>query len=448
MSDPASPRFPGGLPPVRARRLALPGRTVPGRIARFLRILGPGVTTGASDDDPSGIATYATVGAQLGYTTLWTAPLTFPLMAAVQFTCAKIGMVTGMGLAGVVRAHYGRKLLYPAVLLVFVANTINAGADIGAVAAAINLVVPAVPIWVLVTPVAATILALQIWGSYRVMAATFRVLALALLAYIGAGFLAQPDWGAVARGTFAPSISLDGMFLTALIAILGTTISPYLFFWQANQQVEEEVAQERVELWQRSGATDTELAHAAIDVNVGMLLANVVFYFVILTTAATLNRAGQQELSTAADAAQALRPLAGDLAGALFAVGIIGAGFLAIPVLTASAGYAVSEAFGWSNGLSAKLGQARRFYAVIAVSTVLGAMIDFLGINPIRALFWTAVINGILAGPLLIVIMLIANNPKIMGERTNGRWTNVLGWAAAGAMLAAAAGLALTWGTP
>jgi Mn2+/Fe2+ NRAMP family transporter len=347
----------------------------------------------------------------------------------------------------VLRQHYGKKLLYPAVLMLVVANTINAGTDIAAIAAAINLLLPAIPIWLLVAPIAAVILALQIWGSYRLIANTFRWLTLALLAYIAAGFLARPDWGEVLRGTIIPNIRFDSTFLTALVAILGTTISPYLFFWQASEETEEEVSMGRTRLWQRKGATNAELRYAAWDVNIGMLFANIVFYFVVLTSAATLFKDGQHTINSAADAAQALRPLAGDLAGLLFALGIIGAGFLAVPILTGSAAYGVSEAFGWSYGLEKKPWKAKQFYGVIAASTVLGVAIDFLGINPIQALYWTAVINGILAGPLLILIMLVANNRKIMGERVNNAWINLLGWAATATMLTAAVGLFLTWGT-
>lgn len=417
----------------------------PNPIKRFLKVLGPGVITGASDDDPSGIATYSTVGAQLGYATLWTAPITFPLMASVQYICARIGMVSGMGLAGILRAHYGRKILYPAVLLLIIANTINAGADLGAIAAAINLVLP-LPVWLLTPVVTAVILALQVWGSYRLIARIFRWLTLALLAYIGAGFLARPDWGEVLRNTLIPQIRFDATFLQALVAILGTTISPYLFFWQASQEVEEEVQMGRTRLWQRQGATDAELKYAAWDVNTGMLFANIVFFFVIMATGATLFVNGKTDIQSAADAAQALRPLAGDAAGLLFAAGIIGAGFLAVPILTGSGAYAVSEAFGWKYGLDRNPGKAKQFYAVIVASTVIGMAMNFLGINPIQALFWTAVINGVLAGPLLVLIMLIANNREVMGERINGRWLNILGWAATAAMLAAAGGLFATWG--
>jgi NRAMP (natural resistance-associated macrophage protein)-like metal ion transporter len=270
-------------------------------------------------------------GAQLGFGVLWTAWLTFPLMATIQFICAKVGMVGGQGLAGVIRDHYPRWLLYPVVLALLVANTINVGADLGAIAAAINLLVPALPpVW-LVVPIALVILGLVVFGSYRLIARTFKWLPLALFAYIASSFLARPDWGEVLRGTLLPSFSMDSTFLTTLVAILGTTISPYLFFWQASHEVEEEVEMGRVRLWQRKGASDAELKYAAWDVNTGMCFSNVVMYFIILATAATLFKTGQTDINSATDATQALRPLAGDLAYVLLAAGLIGSGFLAVP---------------------------------------------------------------------------------------------------------------------
>lgn len=412
---------------------------------RFFKMLGPGLVTGASDDDPSGISTYAVAGASLGFATLWTALFTFPLMAAVQLICAKVGMVTGMGLAAVLRRHYSRSLLYVAVLGLVIANTINAGADIGAIAAAINLLIP-VPIAAMIVPIALIILAVQIWGSYRLIAKIFTWLTLALFAYIGSGFFAKPNWAEVLKGTLIPTISFNAQFLSTLVAILGTTISPYLFFWQANQEVEEEISMGRRTLAQRKGATDAEMKYAAWDVNIGMLFSNVVMYFIILATAATLFKAGKTNIQSATDAAQALRPLAGEGAYFLLAVGLIGAGFLAVPILTGSSAYAVAEAFGGKYGFDKKPQRAKLFYGVIAASTLVGMLINFLGINPISALFWTAVINGFLAPPLLVVIMLIANNRKVMGDRVNGRWVNLLGWATTVIMFAAAIGLILTWG--
>ncbi|HYJ45266.1 MAG TPA: Nramp family divalent metal transporter [Pyrinomonadaceae bacterium] len=414
----------------------------PGFFRRFLNLLGPGLITGASDDDPSGIGTYATAGASLGFATLWTAVITLPLMAAVQFICAKIGMVCGEGLAGVLRKHYSRWLLYPAVFLLIIVNTINAGTDIGAIAAGFNLILP-VPALLLVVPIALLILTLQIWGSYRLIAKVFKWLTMTLFAYIGAAILANPPWGKVLLATFIPHLSLDGKYLLTLVAILGTTISPYLFFWEASQEVEEEVHLGRETLEQRQGATRAELKAAAIDTNIGMLFCNLVFYFVILATAATLHASGQTDVQSAADAARALEPLAGSAAKYLFAIGMIGAGFLAVPVLTGSAAYAVAESFGWKYGLDSKPREARRFYAVIAASTLAGMLINFLGINPMTALFWTAVINGLLAPPLLIIVMLISNNKKVMGQHVNGSWANTGGWAAVAVMLAAAIGLLL-----
>jgi NRAMP (natural resistance-associated macrophage protein)-like metal ion transporter len=416
----------------------------PNLVRRFLKILGPGFISGAADDDPSGIGTYAVAGASLGYAPLWTALLTYPLMAAVQLVCAKIGLVTGRGLAGVLREHYPRWLLYGAVIPLFAANTINVGADLGAIAAAINMLVPTLPIPLLVLPIALGILALQIWGSYRLIARVFKWLTLALFAYIGSAILARPDWGEVLRATFIPTISLDQAFLLALVAILGTTISPYLFFWQASEEVEEEVAMGRTQLWRRRGASDRELEYAAVDVNVGMGFSVLVMYFIMLASAATLHESGKTDIQSATDAAEALRPLAGDLSSVLLAVGLIGSGVLAVPILSASAAYALSEAFGWRYGLDQNPGRAKQFYAVIFLATLIGVGIDYLGINPIDALFLTAVINGFVAPPLLVMIMLVANNRKIMGKRTNSRLTNVLGWGAAVVMLLAAGVLVLT----
>jgi NRAMP (natural resistance-associated macrophage protein)-like metal ion transporter len=415
-------------------------------LKRFLRVLGPGFITGASDDDPSGIGTYAVAGASLGLATLWMALVTFPLMAAVQFICAKVGMVSGRGLAGVLRQFYPRWLLYPTVLALPAANTINVGADLGAIAAALNLLVPTLPIAPMVVPVVLVILALQVWGSYRLIAHVFKWLTLALFAYIGSAFLARPDWAEVLTATVVPTVQLDARFLTTLVAILGTTISPYLFFWQSSQEVEEEVQMGRATLWQRQGASDQELKYAALDVNTGMFFSNVVMYFIILATAVTLFKAGQTDVNSATEAAQALRPLAGDLSAILLAAGLIGAGFLSVPILAGSAAYALSEAFGWQYGLDEKPGRAKQFYAVIAASMVIGMLINFLGINPIDALFWTAVINGFVAPPLMVLIMLVANNYRIMGQRTNNVWTNLLGWAATLAMFAAAIVLVFTWG--
>jgi len=444
--DTAAPRIPHIEPAGGTGTLEAAVKREPNPVRKFFKVLGPGLITGASDDDPSGIGTYAVAGASLGFSTLWTALVTFPLMAAVQFICAKVGMVSGMGLARVLRQHYSRTLLYPVVFGLVIANTINAGADIGAIAAALNLLVP-IPIIVMIVPITLLILALQIWCSYRTIARIFKWLTLALFAYIGSAFFARPNIVEVLKGTFIPTFSFDTTFLSTLVAILGTTISPYLFFWQASQEVEEEISMGRRTLKARRGATDAELKYAAWDVNTGMLFSNVVMYFIILATAATLFKAGKTDIQSATDAAQALRPLVGDGASILLALGLIGAGLLAVPILTGSGAYAVAEAFGGRHGFDLKPGRAKLFYAVIAASTLIGMLINFVGINPISALFWTAVINGLLAPPLLIVIMLIANNKEVMGKRVNGRVANFLGWLTTAVMFAAAIGLVLTWGS-
>ena len=413
-------------------------------IKRALRILGPGLITGASDDDPSGIGTYSMAGASLGFATLWTAALTLPLMIVIQYICGKIGLVSGRGLAGVLKHYYSRRWLYPAVIGLLVANTINAGTDIAAIAAAINLFLP-VPIVALVFPIAITIVAVQVWGSYRLISRTFKWLTLTLFAYVGAAFLATRNWGAVMRATVIPSLRYDNQYLTTLVAILGTTISPYLFFWQASEEVEEEIDMGRKKLRQRKGATAGELNAAFWDTFAGMIFCNLVFYFVILAAASTLHASGKMTIQSANEAAEALRPLAGKAAALLFALGIIGSGFLAVPVLTSSSAYAVAETLGVKSGLNEKPGHAKHFYAVIAASTLAGVLINFVGINPISALFWTAVINGVIAPPLLLLIMLVSNNRRVMGPRINNRVTNFIGWAATAILFLAAGGMIITW---
>lgn len=414
-------------------------------IKRFLKVLGPGLITGAADDDPSGIATYSIAGASLGFATLWTALVTLPLMTVVQFLCAKIGMVSGMGLAGVLRNYYSRWLLYPAVFSLVVANTINAGTDIGAIAAALNLIIP-VPISLMIVPIALLIVALQFWGSYRLISRVFKWLTLTLFAYIGAAFLAKPNWREVITATFVPNLSFDKTYLMTLVAIFGTTISPYLFFWQASEEVEEEISMGRQTLEERQGATFAELKNATLDTDVGMFICNLVFYFVIVAAAATLHKSGGTNIQSATDAARALEPLAGSAAKYLFAVGLIGVGFLAVPVLTGSAAYAVAETFGWECRLDDKPREAKHFYTVIAASTLIGMLINFAGINPMSALFWTAVINGLISPPLLVIIMLVSNNRKVMGDKVNGIGANIVGWLAAVVMFAAAIGMLVTWG--
>jgi NRAMP (natural resistance-associated macrophage protein)-like metal ion transporter len=410
---------------------------------RLFLILGPGLITGASDDDPSGIGTYSVTGAQFGYATLWTALFCFPLMTATQIICSRVGQVSGQGVAGVLRRHYPRWLLYPAVGALLAANTLNAGADIGAISAAVNLLVP-IPIAAMIVPIAVAIVVLQIFGSYRLIANVFKWLALALLAYVAAALFARPGAVDVLRHTFVPTIRLNSDFIAVLVAILGTTISPYLWFWQASQEVEEEISMGRTTIAKRRGATEAEKKYSAWDTIIGMFASQVVMYFIILTTAATLFTAGKTDIASAADAANALRPLAGGGATVLFAVGLIGVGMLAVPVLTGSGAYAVSEAFGWKYGLDKKPARAKQFYAVIALSSGIGMLINFVGINPIDALFWTAVINGVLAPPLLALVMHIANNDKVMGKDRTGFLVSSLGWLTVAVMSVAAVALFFT----
>ena len=302
-----------------------------------------------------------------------------------------------------------------------------------------------IPISAMVIPIAVAIVVLQVWGSYRLIMKIFKWLTLSLFAYVIAAFLAKPDWSAVAWATFVPQISFSSEYITTIVAILGTTISPYLFFWEASEEVEEEKSEGRSTITSRRRVTDVELKKEKIDTIVGMVFCNVVFYFVILAAGATLHVSGKTDIQSATEAAQALRPLAGNLATVLFGIGLIGAGILAVPVLTGSAAYAVAETFEWPSGLDEKPRHAKKFYAVIAASTLVGVVITFAGINPISALFWTAVINGVVAPPLLVVVMLVANNKKVMGKRTNGPFTNIIGWLAAAIMFAAAIAMFATW---
>lgn len=406
-------------------------------------VLGPGFITGAADDDPSGIGTYSVAGASLGLATLWTALLTFPFMAAVQNICSQLGAVSGSGLAGILKEHYPRRVLYPAVALVFIANVVNIGADLGAIADAAGIVVGTPVPW-LVIPVAFGLLAVQVFAGYKQIERIFKFLTLALLAYVVDVFLIHPPLAETLRATFVPTISFSHTYIAALVAILGTTISPYLFFWQTSQEVEEERAAGRKTRAQRRGASKFELRIATIDVTVGMLVSNLIMYFIILATALTLNANGKTDIATGADAAEALRPLAGELAGVIFAIGMIGTGLLAVPVLAGASAYAVSETFGWREGLDEDWRRARPFYGVVALATIVGLAIPFTGIKSIDALFLTSLLNGVAAPFLLLVIMLAARSEKVMGRQTIGPVLTVLGWMVTVAMFAALVGLALT----
>jgi NRAMP (natural resistance-associated macrophage protein)-like metal ion transporter len=410
----------------------------------LLRAVGLGLITGAADDDPSAIGTYASAGAKFGPALLWMAPVTFPMMFAVVYLSAKLGQVAGRGLFAVLRQHYPRWLLYPTLLGVLTGNTIEAGADLGGMAAAANLFMP-LPVPLLVLLIAGIILALQSWGSYAMMRNIFRILALALLAYIPAAILAGPDARALLRGTFIPTVHFDKDFLSILVAIIGTTLSAYLYTWQSNEEVEEEKAMGRISLAQRKGATSAELRSSRWDVLFGMLFSNVAMYFIILSTGATLFRTGHKDISSAADAARALQPLAGHLAGVLFALGLVGVGFLAVPVMTGGAAYDLCQTAGWKYGLGKRPRQAKRFYIAIAVFTVLAAGMNFAGFNPMKALVVAGIVQGFSTPPLMLLIMLMTNNPAIMGERVNGRAINILGWITTAFIFSASIGLIVSW---
>jgi NRAMP (natural resistance-associated macrophage protein)-like metal ion transporter len=395
----------------------------PNWIRSLLKSLGPGIITGAADDDPSGIATYSVAGAQFGTNLLWTALITWPLMAAVQVMCARIGKVTGQGLAANFKQRFPRWLLLVFIAALLIANTINIAADLAGMADAAAMLSGINSHWFVV------VFALVIsWATvrlrYQQIASVLKWLVLVLFAYPVTAFVVGANWSQVLRSTFFPSIPHSREEWAMLVAILGTTISPYLFFWQASEEVEEEKSAGQSTLALRRGATPQELELRNIDVGVGAFFSNMVMFFIILTTAITLNRHGIIKIETSRQAAEALRPFAGNFAATLFTLGIVGVGFLAIPTLAGSAAYAFAETLGWRQGLNKELRQARWFYALILVSTGVGVALDFIGINPVKALYWTAVINGLLAPFLLVAILIVAADKKLMQGQPSSR----LGW--------------------
>jgi NRAMP (natural resistance-associated macrophage protein)-like metal ion transporter len=408
------------------------------------RAVGLGLITGAADDDPSAIGTYAAAGAKLGPAFLWSAPVTLPMMFAVVYLSSKLGQVSGKGLFDVIRDHYPRWILNLSLAGVLIGNTIEAAADLGGMAAALNLLVP-IPERVIVLGVGAAILSLQVWGSYTFIRNVFRWLALALLAYVGSALLARPDWRAVIRGTLIPSFQFNETFLSLLVAVIGTTLSAYLYTWQSNEEVEEEIALGRTKLSERRGATRAELKQSRRDILLGMLFSNGIMYFIILATASTLYTTGHTDISNARDAAEALRPLAGGAAGVLFAAGVVAVGFLAIPVMTTGAAYDLCQTLGWRHGLHARPREARRFYAAIGAFTAIAMAMNFIGFNPMKALVWAGIVQGFSTPPLMLLIMLMTSSRAIMGEHVNGRFLNVLGWITVAAIFAATAGLIVTW---
>jgi len=404
------------------------------KIKLFVKALGPGLITGASDDDPSGIGTYSAVGASFGLSILWMAVWLLPAMTAIQEVCARIGVVTNQGLAGVIKKHYSRKILLGAVSLLIVANVVNIGADLGAMAAAVGMFSD-LNVYVVILIFTLIIALLEIFVQYHLYVKFLKFLALSVLAYVITGFMIHPDWLEIFKHSFVPTIQFNNQYLFAMVAVFGTTITPYLFFWQASEEVEEN----RI-LRKKSHSSRRPLnriPHMRMDVYTGMFLANIVFYFIVLTTAQVLFANGITNIDSAADAAKALAPLAGKNAAVLFAIGIIGTGLLAIPVLAGSGAYALSEVLDWKEGLELKFSQARGFYLIIMLSIVFGGLFNFLHINPITALYWAAFLNGLIAIPLLYLIMKIGNNAEIMGNECHPRWVKFFGWFAVIAMTVA-----------
>ena len=429
-----SPEESGKTPQPANVFLALLGRLKEHPLAR----LGPGLITGVADDDPSGIATYSQAGAQFGLNMLWTMPLAYPLMAAIQIMCAQIGRATGKGLAANIKSTFPPIVLKGVVLLLLIANTLNIAADVAAMGEVAELVSGFDRHLMTAVLVVATLL-LQVFVPYHRYVFFLKWLTLSLLAYAAVLFTIEVPWGEVALRTVWPKLTLNFSAATVVVGIFGTTISPYLFFWQASEEVEDMDAKRSVSLLQNPGAAPSELRRIQWDTWSGMLYSDLTAYFIILATAVTLNVSGITDIETAAQAASALRPLAGDFAFLLFAVGILGVGLIGVPVLAGSAAYALSEAMGWQSGLERKATDARGFYGVIAVSVLAGLLIQYSPISPMKALFWSAVINGVVAVPLMVVITLIASRKSVMGAFTSSRHIIVLGWIGTGIMGLAAA---------
>jgi NRAMP (natural resistance-associated macrophage protein)-like metal ion transporter len=403
-----------------------------------LDVLGPGLVTGAADDDPSGVGTYSQVGAQFGYGMGWTLVFGFPLLAAIQAICARIGATTGRGIAQNLRRHYHPALLRVVVILLLIANIINLGADLGAMGAAVALLIPG-PVLAYTVGFGVVSVLLEVFLSYNSYARVLKWATLSLFAYVGVVLVANVPLGEAARGLLVPQFIFDRDHAMALVAIFGTTISPYLFFWQAGQEVEEQHRRHTKPLHISPRDAGPELRRIRLDTLVGMGFSHIVALCIVVATAATLHANGVREITSAAQAAEALRPIAGDLAFALFAVGIIGTGLLAVPVLAGSAAYAVSETFGWTEGLNRKPKEAKAFYGVIVLATAGGIALNFIGIDPMKALYWAAVVNGLLAPPLMTVTMFIATNPKVMGKLVLSRRLKAVGWLATAVMWVIAA---------
>lgn len=403
------------------------------KIKRFWKLIGPGLVTGASDDDPSGIATYSQAGAQFGLATLWTSIVAFPLMAAIQQMCARIGLVTSQGLTGTLKKHYSRPLLYVMLLFSFPAIVMNIGADIAGMGAVGNMLFPSIDSMFFSVFFTLLLLGLIIFLPYQKIAKVLKYLCIVMLVYFVVPFLYKQDFGEIAKATFIPTIRFDKEFMAILVGILGTTISPYLFFWQASVEVEEMKNKSKHVIVNKKILNEMKQ-----DVDFGMTFSGFVMYFIILTTGTVLFKAGVHHIDTVEQAAMALQPLAGNLAYLLFAIGVIGTGLIAIPVLSGSLSYIFTETFGWEQGLDKKFHEAKGFYVIIAISLLLGLCMNYLGISPIQALIYTAVLYGITAPVLIAIILHISNNKAIMGKNVNGIWSNIFGTIAFLIMSAAA----------
>jgi Mn2+/Fe2+ NRAMP family transporter len=412
--------------------------------AGVMKLVGASVVTGAADDDPSAIGTYASAGARFGLGFLWIAPVLLPMMYVVVYLSAKIGQVYGKGLFACIREQFPKWVLLPMVILAFTGNIIEAAADLGGIGAALNLLIP-IPVPVIVVGTAAIIFAIQYFGSYTMIRHIFRWLALVLFAYVAAAIMARPDPLEVLRATFIPRIQLSAEFLSLVVACIGTSLSAYVYTWQSNQEVEEQIAIGRHRLWQRKGASRREMQRTSRDVLTGMIFSNIILYFIILATGLTLHPAGQTEIETAAQAAAALEPLAGPAATYLFAAGVVGVGFLAVPVMTTGAAYDVVQGMGKEGSLHDHPSENKLFYGIIAFVTALAVGMNFLGVNPMRALVWSGIVQGFSVPPLLLLMMLLTNKRQVVGARTNGRWTNFLGWTTVIATSLCTAALVVTW---
>lgn len=401
---------------------------------KYIKKLGPGIITGAADDDPSGIATYSQAGARYGINLVWLAVWTYPLVATIQEMCARIALVTGRGLASNIKHNYSKEVLYICTALLFFANTLNIGADLGAMAKAVQLIWPNFSSVCLVIGIGVLGLFLEIIVPYKKYTKYLKWLVFAVFAYIITGIIIDMNWTALLNDGLIPHITFSKNQILLITGILGTTISPYLFFWQTSQEIEEEISEGKKTIHSRMGTNSEELKEMRIDVWAGMFLSNLVMFFIIAVCANTLFVNGITNINTATDAANALRPLAGNFASLLFATGIIGTGLLAIPVLAGSASYAISESFGWKEGLYRKYKSAHAFYGVIAISIIVGILINFIGIDPIKALIYSAIVNGIIAPIILVFIVKISSNHKIMGEFKNKPLTKTIGWIAVGLM--------------